>query len=93
MRSQLERVELVNRNERRVWAALVRHLRATEMCRCRDCQLDIAALALNAIPARYVVSEEHMTFYGEPMELPDDAVVDAAVRAAAERVAARPHHE
>jgi competence protein ComFB len=93
MSSELEPLALVNCNERRVWAAVSEYIRNNHACRCRDCQLDMVALALNSIPARYIVSEEHMRFYGESTEIPDEAEITAAVRAAGERVGARPHHE
>jgi competence protein ComFB len=83
--------ELKNRNEEMVWAAIEAHLAADAgACRCRDCTLDTAAIALNRLPPRYQVSSSH-----ERRPAPDaaqEALVREAVAAAAALVAKRPHH-
>ena len=44
--------ELINVNERFVFDAIERLFKEDkEMCRCEDCVLDTAALALNKLPA------------------------------------------
>jgi len=54
-------VELKNCMESLVWERLDSVLRAyPEMCTCQKCRNDVVALALNALPPRYVV-----TFAGE----------------------------
>ena len=84
--------ELRNRNEEKVWAALEAHFAANPgACRCRDCVLDTAALALNRLPPRYQV----YTFHGNDpaggaAQEAREAV--AAVAAASAQVAKRPHH-
>ena len=84
--------ELKNRNEERVWAAIEQHLSANpQLCRCRDCILDAAALALNRLPPRYHVYSfhEHPRDEGEGAQ---EAEAEKAVAAAYEQVAQRPHH-
>ena len=80
-----------NRNEEQVWAAIEAHLAAdASACRCRDCILDTAAIALNRLAPRYRVS----TFHGKGSErdTAQEALVREAVAAAAALVARRPHH-
>ncbi|HWR97326.1 MAG TPA: late competence development ComFB family protein [Candidatus Methanoperedens sp.] len=83
--------ELKNRNEEKVWAAVEAHLAATpQACRCRDCILDTAAIALNRLPPRYQVYSFHDNHPGEEAAL--EGQVQEAVAAAAAQVAQRPHH-
>jgi competence protein ComFB len=83
--------ELKNRQEEKVWAAIEDHLNAnTALCRCRDCILDTAAIALNRLPPRYQVYSFHENVKEEDTRQ-QEAVV-AAVLAASEMVAKRPHH-
>ena len=82
--------ELKNRNEDRVWRAIENYLTVNDkVCRCRDCVLDAAALALNSLPAKYTV----YSFHGNAPEekIPSREVV-VAVEEAFRKVSARPHH-
>jgi competence protein ComFB len=83
--------ELKNRNEEKVWAALEDFLTANPgVCRCRDCILDTAAIALNRLPPRYQVYTFHEN---SPAE--DEAhaqLVRETIAAASAQVAKRPHH-
>jgi len=84
--------ELKNRNEALVWEAIEAHFAANpDTCRCRDCVLDTAALALNRLPPRYQVYTFHdnNTSAGEEAQ---EAQVREAVAAASAQVAKRPHH-
>jgi len=84
--------ELKNRNEEKVWMAIEHHLgENTELCRCRDCILDAAAIALNTIQPRYHVYSfhEHATTEEEG-ELLEEA--KKAVATAFKKVTKRPHH-
>jgi competence protein ComFB len=83
--------ELKNRNEEKVWAALEQFLAANPtVCRCRDCILDTAAIALNRLPPRYQVYQFHEN---NPTEDAAHAkFVAEAVASASEQVAKRPHH-
>lgn len=84
--------ELRNRNEALVWAAIEAHLAANpDACRCRDCVLDTAALALNRLPPRYQVYTFHdKSPAGGAAQEAQEA--REAVAAAAAQVAKRPHH-
>lgn len=82
--------ELHNANEELVWAAIERLLNDNlGFCRCRDCVLDAAALALNSLPPRYQVFAFHNNApqTGEP-----GADVVSAVTTALKKVKRRPHH-
>jgi competence protein ComFB len=82
--------ELKNRNEEKVWIAIEMQLkRDTSLCRCRDCVLDVAAIALNRLPPRYQV----YAFHSNELEslVPGDDVVEAVAKAF-EMVARSPHH-
>lgn len=83
--------ELKNRQEEKVWAAIEGHLGDhPTLCRCRDCILDAAAVALNRLPPRYQV----YSFHENSRE--DDAACEQQVREAVEAafdlVTKRPHH-
>ena len=83
--------ELKNRNEEKVWAALEDFLTANPaVCRCRDCILDTAAIALNRLPPRYQVYSFHEN---NPEELEAHAqLIRDTIAAASVQVAKRPHH-
>jgi transcriptional regulator with GAF, ATPase, and Fis domain len=93
--------ELINVNERFVFDAIERLFKEDkEMCRCEDCVLDTAALALNKLPAHY----HHSSFVPMPSGVrgmrsfvPEDekkliATVEEAVREAMQRVKDHPNH-
>ena len=83
--------ELRNRNEEKVWAALEAHFAANPgACRCRDCVLDTAAIALNRLPPRYQVYSFHDQ--GTGTDPAHESEVREAVAFAAAQVARRPHH-
>lgn len=81
-----------NSNEPLVWAAIEEYLSADAgACRCRDCILDMVAIALNRLPPRYEVCSFHK--HGPAQEeAAYQALVREAVSAAALVVAKRPHH-
>ncbi len=82
--------ELKNRNEEMVWKAIERYVNLhPEICRCRDCILDAAALSLNNLPPRYQVYTFHSNAPDEKEPGPD---VLAAVDEAFKQVTKRPHH-
>lgn len=85
------RDELRNRIEGRVWAALEEFLEENPAaCRCRDCILDTAAIALNRIPPQYRVYDFHGDRPADDAAL--ERLVAEAVRAASLQVAKSPHH-
>ena len=86
--------ELKNRNEALVWKAIEAHFAANPgICRCRDCILDTAALALNRLPPRYQVYTFHDNNpAGEAEQAVQETQAGEAVAAASSQVAKRPHH-
>ena len=84
--------ELKNRNEEKVWMAIEQHLQKDEsLCRCRDCILDTAAIALNDLKPRYGVYSFHeQTGQDDDEEILEEA--RKAVAAAFKKVTKRPHH-
>lgn len=67
-------------------------LELPDLCRCHTCYVDMVALALNAVPPRYVA--DRFNKFGETLEDEARAIgqVEGAVRLAIGRVAARKHH-
>lgn len=56
-------MQLKNYMEVMVWEQLDSVLEGhRDACRCQKCRYDIAALALNYLPPRYVVTEQGETF-------------------------------
>ncbi|WP_408643043.1 late competence development ComFB family protein [Thermosinus carboxydivorans] len=56
-------LELKNYMEKLVWQQLDNVLAAQpDLCKCEKCRYDIAALALNFLPPRYVVTNKGETF-------------------------------
>ena len=50
--------DLHNMTEDRVFDAIVTAMREhPDMCKCQDCALDVAAIALNNLPQRYCVGQ------------------------------------
>jgi competence protein ComFB len=81
--------ELKNANEEPVWEQLEEvYRKRNDLCRCRDCILDSAALALNCLPPRYRV----YSFHGNQMGMPTVDEVKEAVAGAIDKVRNRPHH-
>ena len=85
--------EIRNENEKPVHDLIFQYQVESRLpCDCRECLLDIAALALNALKPRYVVSlvtrlherEEEVTQFNDE--------VRQAVEDACQIVKARPHH-
>ncbi|TPW10840.1 MAG: hypothetical protein FD129_1811 [bacterium] len=85
-----------NLQEERVFKLIRELLQSDEyghVCKCPDCFVDIAAIALNALPSEYVADK----YYKFP-EKPDvaerkDAAAIEAIRSAIEKVTQHPHHE
>jgi len=85
---------LVNEAERLVVDELERQLAdATGICRCKDCVLDMAALALNNVHPSYRVSLLGGVYArsGTPSEYAQE--ITRAVRQAIEKVSANPSHD
>ena len=92
---------LINVSERLVFDAIDAVMPGhPEMCKCEDCMLDVAAIALNSLPPRYRAGK----FISLPKNVPglrnyvpeeEREMVEqarAAVEAAIERVKKHPNH-
>ena len=87
-------MEVKNHMENLVWENLDSVLSSHPMaCKCEKCRYDIAALALNFLPPRYVVTEKGQT-YARIKSLEQQFNVDivTAITHAIQIVNATPHH-
>ena len=84
--------EIVNCNEHLVLIAL-RQIYASDksLCRCPICVEDTFALALNALPPRYIQPTSVQTYQGSVHFVPEEQV-RARVTDAASKVQNRPNH-
>ena len=81
---------LENVNEKKVWNFLEEYINKDHsVCRCRDCMLDIAAIALNTLKPAYNVSVIHANKKATGAT-PDE--VEKAVKKAIKIVTKTPHH-
>ncbi|AZT90860.1 competence protein ComFB [Caldicellulosiruptor changbaiensis] len=82
-----------NYMEEAVANMLDRVIENIDVCKCQKCKLDIMALALNRLPARYFVTKEGELFE-KLSELEDQFYVDivVAITAAAFVVKNNPKH-
>lgn len=64
------------------------------MCKCEKCMMDVAAIALNYLPPKYIVTEKG-ELYSKVSQLSQQFEVDvvAAITKAAILVKRRPRHE
>ena len=81
---------LENVNEKKVWNYIENYVNDhPKVCRCRDCILDIAAIALNSLKPAYNVSVIHAN------QKPTGANIEEikkAVKKAVKIVTKSPHH-
>ncbi|QPF74772.1 late competence development ComFB family protein [Roseateles sp. DAIF2] len=82
---------LYNHHEREVFAAVVEHApRFPELNKSADLLVDVACVALNRLPPRYIRHEVDFSFYlTEPERLEIDAAIKEAVSYAFNFVQAR----
>lgn len=88
-------MELRNLTEKLVWQRLdeVLNEQGEECCGCEQCRLDMAALSLNQLPPRYVVTQRGETFSkADILEIQRYVDVVAAVTKAVNMVKRKPHH-
>ncbi len=63
-------------------------------CHCEQCRMDIAALALNKLPAKYVVTDRGDTFVrADMLDLQNYFDILTVVLAAIKLVAQKPSHD
>lgn len=86
--------QLKNYMEEIVYSLIKEVLDDINVCTCEKCILDIAAIALNDLPSRYIVSEKG-ELYSKINSLKQQFEVDviSAITKAAVLVKRRPRHE
>ncbi len=86
--------ELKNYMEDIVFSALESVLNDIQMCTCQLCKMDVAAIALNSLPPKYVVTSKGK-LYTKINTLQQQFDVDtlAAITKAAVMVKRNPRHE
>ena len=96
------RFSLINENVDRVFSAMERLVgEAPELCKCEVCLLDVAAIALNRLPARYRTTPFAelpggvLDLVPEESEEGEEAIrqsVEDAVKEAIDQVKRHPRH-
>lgn len=88
-------MELKNYMEILVWQQLDDILSdQMDICICEKCRYDIAALALNFLPPRYVVTNKGETFTKvKALEQQFNIDIITAVTQASKIVGSQPHHD
>ena len=85
--------EIINHNEKYVVQKLQEFQESGRLtCACRECSMDVLALALNMLPPRYTVSIMQKYHQTPDEQRAFDAEVSAAVDRAVKKVQAHPHH-
>lgn len=86
--------QLKNYMEQVLFSQMKEVLEGIEVCKCEKCILDIAAIALNSLPPKYIVSEKG-ELYSKVETLKNQFEVDiiAALTKAAVIVRMNPRHE
>ncbi|HHY22777.1 MAG TPA: late competence development ComFB family protein [Clostridiaceae bacterium] len=87
-------MEIKNYMEKLVFSMLNDVIGDIDVCSCDKCMLDIAALALNKLPPKYVVTEKG-ELYSKTNILKRQFEVDilTAITKAAEKVNENPRHD
>jgi len=87
-------MRLRNLMEDAVFQAIKDTLKEYDYCDCEKCQLDIAAISLNQLPPRYVVTDKGDSYArADFLDLQNYLDVLSTVISAAKTVANRPHHK
>lgn len=84
---------LINVVEKAVWELMDRVLEDHDICKCEKCRVDIAALALNRLKPRYVVTKMGETIArADTLDQKSYIAVIVALAKAAKTVGANPKH-
>ena len=71
-----------------------KYIKMFGLCTCNRCRIDVIALALSNLPAKYVVAKPHELIPRLSMyEQKYNAAVVTQVMSACRKVLERPHHE
>jgi competence protein ComFB len=85
---------LKNHMEEVVFNQMKYVLEDVKMCKCEKCQMDIAAIALNELPPKYVVTEKGVLFSKiDSLQQQFEIDVTAAIIKAAQIVRKAPWHD
>lgn len=85
--------KLKNYMENVVFRLLEEIIQDKEICKCKRCKLDIASIALNNLPTKYVVTEQGEVYAKAEMlseQFRTNVIVE--LLKAIEIVSSRPHH-
>lgn len=87
-------MKLKNLMEEVVFNVMDDYLQKEEMCKCDRCKMDIAGIALNQLPSKYVVTEKGEA-YGKTdiIDIQKNVDVITAIMAGITRVKANPSHK
>jgi len=84
---------LNNHMEEVVFNQMKTALDGIDMCKCEKCRMDIAAIALNELPAKYVVTDKGLLFSKiDALQQQFEIGVTAAIVRAAQIVQRMPLH-
>lgn len=88
-------MQLKNYMEDLVWQRLNEVIEANpNICNCENCQYDIAALALNFLPPRYIVTDRGETYTRvKALEQQFNIDILTAITHALQIVKNQPHHD
>lgn len=88
-------MKLYNHMEKAVLNILDRILESQDnLCRCEKCRLDIAAIALNNLPSKYVVTNKGELYTKvQEMEIQFEADIIREITKAIEIVSKNPRHD
>jgi len=83
-----------NHMEEVVFNQMSTALDGMDMCKCEKCRMDIAAIALNELPAKYTVTDKGLLFSKiDALQQQFEIGVTAALVRAAQKVQQLPLHD
>lgn len=87
-------LEIKNYMEKLVFQEIDKIMEEVNMCTCEKCKYDVAAIALNLLPPKYVVSDKGQVFT-KLSSVEEQFKVDvlSAITKAAMKVKQSPNHE
>ncbi len=87
-------MKLKNLMETVVFQVLDDYMREEDMCKCDRCRLDVAGIALNQLPSKYVITERGEA-YGktDTIDIQKNVDVIRAIMAGIQKVKGNPSHE
>ena len=87
-------LSLRNHMEEVVFNQMKSVLNGVDVCKCEKCSMDIAAIVLNELPAKYVVTDKGVLFSKiDALQSQFEIGVTAAIVRAAQIVQKKPMHD